>query len=75
MDCKIRARLLYKPTSKTLKRSIPKANITTRNFPLTADALRAKAGVKDGGDIYLFATTLKGGEPCLLRCHKVTLTK
>ena len=60
---------------KTLKRSIPKANITTRNFPLTADALRAKAGVKDGGDIYLFATTLKGGEPCLLRCHKVTLTK
>ena len=59
---------------KTLKRSIPKANITARNFPLTADALRVKTGIKDGGDIYLFATTLKGGESCLLRCHKTALT-
>ena len=38
--------------------SIDKANLSTRNFPLKTDELRKKLNLKDGGDIYLFATTL-----------------
>ena len=36
---------------------IDKANITTRNFPLSPEQLRKRLKIKDGGDIYLFATT------------------
>lgn len=39
---------------------IDKANISVRNFPLSADALRLRLKIKDGGDIYLFATTVCG---------------
>jgi hypothetical protein len=35
-----------------------KANITTRNFPAKPEELRKKWKLKDGGDHYLFATTL-----------------
>jgi len=37
--------------------SIKKANIAVRNFPLSANELRNKLKIKEGGDIYLFATT------------------
>ncbi len=57
---------------KELSRVIPQANITVRNFPLTVDALRKKSKVKDGGDVYLFATTLANNEKVLVRCRKVT---
>lgn len=50
---------------------ISKANIAVRNFPLGADELRKKLGIKDGGDTYLFATTLNGGEHSLILCEKV----
>lgn len=36
---------------------ITKANIAVRNFPLSANELRNKLKIKEGGDIYLFATT------------------
>lgn len=36
---------------------IDRANITTRNFPLSPEQLRKRLKIKDGGDIYLFATT------------------
>lgn len=36
----------------------PKANITVRNFPMTADEIRSRFKVRDGGLIYLFATTV-----------------
>jgi hypothetical protein len=48
----------------------PKANVTARNFTLTVAALREKSGIKEGGDIYLFATTLAGKGGVLLLCHK-----
>lgn len=35
-----------------------KANITVRNFPLSVEEIRKKTGLKDGGEAYLFATTL-----------------
>jgi hypothetical protein len=57
-------------TLKTLRRALPQANITTRNFPLTADQLRARTGLRDGGEVYLFGTTLQGAGPVLVRCRK-----
>lgn len=42
---------------KRLKNRYPRISVTTRNFGMTADALRVKLGVKDGGDKRLFAIT------------------
>ncbi|MBO6287447.1 MAG: SAM-dependent methyltransferase [Prevotella sp.] len=36
-----------------------KANIAVRNFPMTAEALRKKLKLKDGGDTYIFGTTIE----------------
>ncbi len=35
------------------------ANVSVRNFPLSADKLKSKLKLTDGGDVYLFATTFK----------------
>lgn len=37
--------------------NVKKANIAVRNFPLSANELRNRLKIKEGGDIYLFATT------------------
>ena len=50
---------------------IEKANIAVRNFPLTVDQLRKKLKLKDGGDVYLFATTEADGEHRLFICRKI----
>ncbi len=47
-----------------------KINLSTRNFPLTANELQKKLKVKDGGDFYLFATTLSGNYKVLIICKK-----
>lgn len=60
-------------SSKTLKRlrsHIPQANITTRNFILTADQLRQRTHIKDGGNTYLFGAKVKGEGDALLKCRK-----
>ena len=36
---------------------IDRANISVRNFPLSPEQLRKRLKIKDGGDVYLFATT------------------
>lgn len=55
---------------KTLFRALPQANLTVRNFPLSAEELRKRLKLKEGGNTYLFATTLAGGEKVLIRCVK-----
>lgn len=55
---------------KNLCRALPQANLTVRNFPLSADELRKRLKLKEGGDTYLFATTLADGEKVLIRCVK-----
>lgn len=55
---------------KTLNRQFPKANLTTRNFPLSVAELRKRSGIKEGGDIYLFATTLANERKILIKTHK-----
>ena len=55
---------------KAFLQRIGKANLTIRNFPSSVAELRKKLKVKEGGDIYLFATTLKEGEKVLIKCVK-----
>lgn len=56
---KFRIEALAKPDKNTLKNFFPdgKANVTTRNYPLSAEALKKKAGLTDGGDKFLIAFT------------------
>ena len=49
---------------------IEKANIATRNFPLSVAELRKRLKLKDGGDVYIFATTTAEGEHVLLISRK-----
>ena len=56
---------------KSLHKTIPQANITVRNFPLSVDELRKRTKIADGGAIYLFATTLADGEKVFLKCRKL----
>ncbi len=50
-----------------------KANIATRNFPYSTAAIKKKLGIKDGGDIYLFGTTLKNNKLKILVCKKAEI--
>lgn len=55
---------------KQLKNNLPQANLTTRNFALSVAEIRKKSGIKEGGDIYLFATTLSNEHRVVIQCHK-----
>lgn len=51
---------------------IDKANITVRNFPLSVAELRKRLKLKEGGEDYIFATTVADGQKVLVRgrrCH------
>lgn len=51
-------------------RETQQANITIRNFPASAEELRKRFKLKDGGNIFLFATTLADGRHVLIKCVK-----
>ena len=58
---------------KELKRylsGIAKANIATRNFPLSVAELRKRLKLKDGGETYIFATTLSDESHVLVITEK-----
>ena len=46
------------------------ANLAVRNFPEHVDTLRKRLRIGDGGDIYLFATTLHDESKVLVKCVK-----
>ena len=50
---------------------IKSANIATRNFPLSVAELRKRLKLEDGGDTYIFATTLNNGNKVLIKCRSV----
>lgn len=52
-------------------RDIKTANLAVRNFPEKADVLKKKLKIKDGGNIFLFATTLKTGEKVIIQGEKI----
>lgn len=49
---------------------IEKANITVRNFPMSVSELRKRLKLGDGGDTYIFATTVADGSHRLFVCRK-----
>ena len=51
---------------------ITQANIAVRNFPMSAEELRRRLKLRDGGDIYIFATTVEKTGHRLLICRKIS---
>ena len=60
-----------KQSLKRLRQEHPQANITLRNFPSTVNDLRRRLKIGEGGDTYIFATTLADGSHALLVCRKL----
>ena len=61
---------------KDLRRSlsgIDKANLAVRNFPMSVADLRKRLKIKEGGDIYLFATTDAESNHLFFVCKKTAI--
>lgn len=52
-------------------RDIERANITVRNFPWTVETIRKRTKIKEGGDLYMFFTTLLGEKKVCLLARKI----
>ena len=52
---------------------IDKANLAVRNFPMSVAELRKRLKIKEGGDIYLFATTDAENKHLLFVCEKIDM--
>lgn len=61
------------PNKKECKQylSMPQANISTRNYPFSVAEIRKQIKLKEGGDDYIFATTLVNEKKVLILCEKV----
>ena len=57
---------------KTFLQGVEKANLTIRNFPSSVADLRKRLKLKEGGEDYLFATTLADESKVLIKCKKVS---
>ncbi|HEY8401853.1 MAG TPA: SAM-dependent methyltransferase [Cytophagaceae bacterium] len=64
---------IVKYSKEATKSAIPdlKANVTTRNFPDSVEVVRRKTGIKEGGDVYVFATVLTNNKPALIITEKI----
>lgn len=51
---------------------VGKANVAVRNFPMSAVELKKRLGVEDGGDVYIYGTTMRGRHVLLIaaQCNK-----
>ena len=56
---------------KAVLEGVTSANITVRNFPMSVAELRKKLRLKDGGDKFIFATTVANEGHKLFICHKM----
>ena len=65
------ATTMNKQALKTFCSPLRRANISVRNFPMKVAELRKRLKLADGGDTYLFATTLDNGKRVLLKGTKV----
>ena len=55
---------------KDFLQGLEKANLTIRNFPSSVAELRKRLKLKEGGENYLFATTLVDESKVLIKCKK-----
>lgn len=62
---------LNKKDLKEYLKNISQANITVRNFPLSVEEIRKRTKLKDGGDVYIFASTLADEKKVLILCRKL----
>jgi 16S rRNA G966 N2-methylase RsmD len=53
-----------------LTQTVPNANISIRNYPITVEEFRNKMKIKDGGDVYLIATTLANDKKVIIQVIK-----
>ncbi len=60
---------------KSLMGDIKKANLTVRNFPASVAELRKRLKLSEGGDIYLFATTLADGSKAIIKGKKFLFSR
>lgn len=60
----------HKKAWRNLLSDLKQANLAVRNFPLSVAELRKTLKINEGGENYLFATTLKGEEKVLIRTKK-----
>lgn len=65
-----RVTTMNKKELKAALTGIENANIATRNFPMSPEQLRKRLKLKDGGDVYLFATTNDAGEHLIYVCRR-----
>lgn len=63
---------MNKKELKEVLTGIDKANIATRNFPLSVADLRKRLKLKDGGEVYIFATTDAKRGHLLMVCRKIS---
>ena len=49
---------------------IDRANVAVRNFPMSAEALRSRLKLRDGGDVYVFASSDNNGRKLLFITRK-----
>ena len=61
---------MNKKDIKRILSGITQANIAIRNFPLSAEALRKQLKLKDGGEVYIFGTTVGDKRHILLITQK-----
>lgn len=59
-----------KKNIKAIQLRYPKANVSTRNFPLSPPELKDRLGIKDGGEIFLFGTLFNDNSKNILVCKK-----
>ena len=62
--------LFHSQNIKNIKKEIKKGNLSTRNFPLSTENLKKKLNITDGGDIYIFGTTIYNEDKVILTCRK-----
>ena len=55
---------------KEFLQDMEKANLTIRNFPSSVADLRKRLKLKEGGEDYLFATTLADESKVMIKCRK-----
>lgn len=57
---------------KNITKKHPQINVSVRNFKLSADELKKRLKVKDGGNQYLFGTTDNNDNAILIICDKIS---
>ena len=67
----LRSTSMNKRELKETLAGIDKANIAVRNFPVSVAELRKKLKLKDGGDVFIFATTVAKEGHQLFICRKI----